>query len=72
VDLGLRSRVAFVGEEEKDKDMIMSTTLGWKQQKQHLHSELAAELLCQILKGLAYCHSYGIVLWDIKVPCGIA
>jgi serine/threonine protein kinase len=75
VDLGLCSSDAFEGEEEKDEDTIVESsrmsTLGWKQQQQHLHSELAAEVLRQILKGLAYCHFCGIVHRDLKVPCGI-
>ena len=74
VDLGLSSRSLLQGEEDKEEleaNHESSRILCTRQQRQHLHSELAAEVLRQILKGLAYCHSCGIVHRDIKVKYGI-
>lgn len=64
VDLGLGSNHDFVVEEERKETIA-------KQQRQNLQGELAAEVLRQILKGLAYCHSCGIVHRDIKVHHGL-
>ncbi len=70
VDLGLSSKSLLLGEEDKEDleaNDESSRLLCRRQQRQHLRSELAAEVLRQMLKGLAYCHSYGIVHRDIKV-----
>lgn len=72
-DLGLS--ISCGGDEEETKVESMSGRMvahGTRQQREHLHSELAEEVLRQILQGLAYCHSCGIVHRDIKVQYGDA
>lgn len=72
-DLGLR--ISCGGDEEETKVESMSGRMvahGTRQQREHLHSELAEEVLRQILQGLAYCHSCGVVHRDIKVQYGDA
>ena len=40
--------------------------------RRRLHDDLAAEVLRQLLEGLAYCHSRGVVHRDVKVRCDVA
>ena len=70
-DLGLSSSC------DEEETRVKSTSgrmgaHGTRQQREYLHSELAEEVLRQILQGLAYCHSCGIVHRDIKVQYGDA
>ena len=75
IDLGLVSCSAIIIDEDdaieklcgKQASSSLRRRQQSQQQRQNLHSVLAAEVLRQILRGLAYCHSCGVVHRDIKV-----
>jgi len=56
----------LISDTDEDDDKS-STTMSESEKKEQLHNKLAAEILRQILEGIAYCHSNGIVHRKVRV-----
>lgn len=60
-DLGVK-----VKEEEEEAESHENDS-GHQSGREKLHQKLAREVLRQLLEGMAYCHSLGVIHRDVKV-----